>query len=191
MPEFAMSDEGRPQIVVSEDFRVETAEQAAWAMRKYRVLAQRMAQHEALAAAERTRIDAWLLRVNAAVDTQMEWFQQHLEAYAFAQRAKGIKSVELPDGALKTRSTSPTFEVDKAVFVEWAQEAKRDDVLRVRLEPDMAAIKSAFIPDAGAAVDPVSGEVVPGLYPVPERVSVKIEADMDAIDLEGIDDGEA
>lgn len=177
-----MSDE------VSEDFRVDTPEQAAWAMRKYRVLAQRKAQHEALAAAERERIDAWLTRVNAAVETQMEWFQQHLEFYAMKQRLAGNKTVELPDGTLKTRSTSPTFEVDKATFLEWAQEAKRDDVLRVSLAPDLTAIKGAFIPDGSNAVDPLSGEVVPGLIPVPARTTVKIDPDLDAVDLEGIDD---
>lgn len=179
---------GMSEQELGDDFRIDTPEQAAWAMRKYRVLAQRKAQHEALAAAERTRIDAWLLRVNAAVETQMEWFAQHLEFYAMKQRLAGAKSVELPDGSIKTRATSPTFEVDKAVFVEWAQEAKRDDVLRVRLDPDMAAIKGAFIADAETAVDPVSGEVVPGLTPVPARTTVTITPDLDAIDLEGIDD---
>lgn len=177
-------------VTQDEGFRVDTPEQAAWAMRKYRVLAQRRAQYEALAAAERERIDAWLTRVTASVDTELEWFAQHLEFYALTQRRAGTKSVELPDGVIKTRATSPTFDVDKAVFVEWAQDAKRDDVLRVTLAPDMAAIKGAFVPDADTAVDPASGEVVPGLTPVAERVTVKLEPDLDAIDLEGIDDAD-
>jgi hypothetical protein len=175
---------------LSDEFRVETPEQAAWAMRKYRVLAQRRAQYEALAVAEQVRIEKWLERVSASVQTQMDYFTSHLEMYAMKQRLAGNKTVELPDGVIKTRSTGPTFDVDKAVFVEWAQEAKRDDVLRVRVEPDMTAIKGAFVADSGAAVDPMSGEVVPGLTAVPERVSVKIEADLDAIDLEGIDDAD-
>lgn len=173
---------------VSDDFRVDTPEQAAWAMRKYRVLAQRKAQYEALAAAERERIDAWLTRVSASVEVEMEWFAGHLEFYALKQRLAGTKTVELPDGTIKTRSTSPTFEIDKAVFLEWAQDAKRDDVLRVKLEPDMTAIKGAFLADGEAVIDPASGEVVPGLAPVEARTTVKIDPDLDAIDLEGIDD---
>ena len=42
---------------VDEGFRVDTPEQAAWAMRKYRSLAQKAAKNEELAKAEKNRID--------------------------------------------------------------------------------------------------------------------------------------
>ena len=169
-------------------FRVETPEQAAWAMRKYRVLAQKKAQYVALAVAERERIAAWEERVTASVDSQMEFFAAHLEGYAMRERANGSKSLEFPDGAVKTRKTGPGFEVDKARFLEWAEDAKRDDLVRVTLAPDMTAIKGAVVVDGVQVLDPASGEIIPGLLPVPERVTVKIEPDLSAVDLDGIDE---
>jgi hypothetical protein len=178
---------GMSDYEVTDEFRADTLEKASWAMRKYRRLAQKKAQYESLAAAERVRIDSWLERMIASVESQMEFFGAHLEAYAMSQRAQGNKSVELPDGTIKTRATGATFDVDKTVFLEWAQEQKRDDLMRVSFAPDMTAIKTAVLVDEGIVVDPASGEVVPGLSPVPEKVTVSIAPDLDAIDLEGIE----
>lgn len=171
-------------------FRVETPEQAAWAMRKYRRLAQKRAQYSALAAAERERIAAWEERVTAGVESQMDFFAGHLEGYAMRERARGSKSLEFPDGSVKTRQTGASFDVDKARFLEWAEESKRDDLLRVTLAPDMTAIKGSVVVDGGQVLDPASGEIIPGLVPVPERVTVKIEPDLHAADLDEIDDEE-
>ena len=105
-----------------------------------------------------------------------------------SQRAQGRKSIDLPDGVVKTRSQSATVAVDKSTFVQWALEAKRDDLLRVSYAPDVDAIKSTTVVDGGHVVDVASGEVLPGVQPVPERVSVSIAPDLDAIDLEGMED---
>ena len=165
---------------MNEEFRVDTAEKAAQIMRKYRALAQRFDQNARLADAEHDRIIAWLEKAQAPIAARMEYYEEHLRAYAMMLRAEGQKSVTLPDGDIKTRVTGPTFEVDKAAFVEWAQEQKRDDVLRVSVAPDMSAIKSTFVADASTAVDPASGEIVPGLTPVPERITVTLAPDLDA-----------
>lgn len=169
-------------------FRVDTPEQAAWAMRKFRVLAQKRAQYVALAEAERERIAAWEQRVTASVDSQIEFFSAHLEGYAIRQRAAGSKTIEFPDGSIKTRQSGASLEIDKATFIEWANDAKRENFLRVTLAPDLAAIKSNVVIDGPHVLDPLSGEIIPGLSPIPERVSVKIEPDLTAIDLEGIDE---
>ena len=174
---------------VRDEFRIDSPERAAWAMRKYRRLAQKAQENERLAQAERQRIDLWLERVNASLSSEAEFFARHLEAYARSQRAEGRKSIDLPDGVVKTRSQAATVAVDKSTFVQWALEAKRDDLLRVSYAPDVDAIKSTTVVDGGSVVDVASGEVLPGVQPVPERVSVSIAPDLDAIDLEGIDDG--
>jgi hypothetical protein len=173
---------------LTEGFRIETPEQAAWAMRKYRKFAQRKQENETLAEAERARIASWLERVNATVEAEMDFFGSHLEAYGMAQRISGRKSVDLPDGVIKTRSTSASVLVDKATFVQWAMEAKREDLLRVSYAPDLDAIKTTTVVDGGSVIDVVSGEILPGVEPTPERVSVTIAPDLGAIDLEGEDD---
>lgn len=173
---------------MDEEFKVDTLEKAAAVMRKYRSLAQRVQEIKDLANAERDRIGAWEQRASASVESQMEFYEGHLQAFGMMQRAEGRKSVSLPDGDIKTRTTAPSFEVDRATFLAWAEEHKRDDVMRVSFAPDMAAIKSTFLPDGGVVVDPASGEVVPGLIPVPERVTVSLAPDMDATDLVEEDD---
>jgi hypothetical protein len=57
------------------------------------------------------------------------------------------------------------------------------------MSPDMTAIKKTVIVDRGQVIDPSSGEVIPGLLPVPDRVSVKIEPDLNAVDLEDYEEG--
>lgn len=173
-----------------EGFRVDSAEKAAVVMRKYRKLAQKKEQNNRLAELEHNRIDRWVTGVNASVEAQMEFLEGHLSAYAISQRAAGVKSVALPDGSIKTRQSGVTFEVDASVFLEWAQDAKRDDLVRVSHSPNMAAIKSSVIANGADAIDPASGEIVPGLQPVPERVTVKIEPDLEAMDLDGFEDEE-
>lgn len=175
---------------LNEDFRVDTLEQAQNVMRKYRALAQRVAANEALADAEHDRIAAWKDAANAGLLSRMEWYEEHLKAYALSLRAQGQKSVSLPDGEIKTRVSPPTFDVDQARFVEWAQEQKRDDVIRVSVAPNRAAIRNAFVADGSTAVDPTTGEVVPGLIPVPESVTVSLAPDLTAGGLDEEDDDE-
>lgn len=173
---------------MSDELRIDTPEKAAWAMRKYRVLAQRRSQYEALAEAERRRIQEWLDRVTEPLEGQMEFYGGHLQAWAMQERARGRKSTDLPDGKVSTRQSTPTLEVDKSTFTEWAQGANREDLLRVTYAPDMARIKESVVVNGADVLDPTTGEVIPGLMPVPERVTVKIDPDMNAIDLEGIEE---
>jgi hypothetical protein len=180
MEEHGMSEDG---------FRVDTPEQASWAMRKYRALAQKRARQIDLAEAERVRISAWQDRVVGSVESQMEFFAQHLEAYAMRERSRGSKTLEFPDGVIKTRQTGTSYEIDKARFCEWAEESKRDDLLRHTVAPDMTAIKASVVVDRGQVIDPASGEIIPGLAPIPDRVSVKIEPDLTAVDLDDMDEG--
>jgi hypothetical protein len=175
---------------VTDDFKVDTLDKAAWVMRKYSALARRVAANDALAEAEHRRIQTWQENANAPLLSRMEWWEEHLKAYAFRLRAEGQKSLSLPYGEVKTRQTTPTFEVDKAVFVEWAQEQKREDLLRISVAPDLSKIKGSLVPDGQAAVDPASGEIVPGLIPVPESISITITPDLTASDFGDDDDDE-
>lgn len=172
------------------ELHITTAEDAAWAMRKYRVLAQRKAQYAALAEAEHRRINDWLERVTMPIEGDMEFYEGHLRQWAMSQRAQGRKSIELPDGRITTRQVPASIDVDKSRFLEWAESAGRDDLVRITRAPNMAAIKSATVCEASDVLDPATGEVIPGLSPVIEHVSVNIEADLNAIDLEGLEDVE-
>lgn len=168
-------------------FVVDTIEKAAWAMRKYREAAQRKARNEALAEAEYERIREWLESANRKYDDSMAFFAGHLEGFARQERAEGRKSVSLPDGTVKTRTKGPSFEIDKAVFLEWAQ-ANKPDLLRVSYAPDLTSMKSALAVGGGVAVDPDTGEAVPGVTVAPEGIGVTISPDLDAAELGADDD---
>lgn len=173
---------------MNDEFTIDTPEKAAWAMRKYRQLAQRAGQNEDLAAAERHRIDAWLERVNQPIHAKGEFYAGHLQAYAITQRADGRKSVDLPDGVIKTRETRERVAVDKSTFVQWALEAERTDLLRTTYAPDMDVVNDTVVIDGGKVINPDTGEVIPGAEVQPARVSVTITPDLTAADLEEDDD---
>lgn len=174
--------------MIDEGFRVDSAEKASVVMRQYRRLAQKVERNEALAKAEHQRIDRWLENTNFPIDGQMDFLRGHLEAWAMKERAEGSKSVHLPDGSIRTRKSDERYIVDAATFTAWAQEAKREDLLRVRYSPDMAAITKSVIVDTGRVVDPLSGEVIPGVSTLPEDVTITIQPDLEANDLEGMED---
>lgn len=169
-------------------FRIDTPEQAAWVMRKYRRLAQRMEGNKRLAEAEHARIDAWLERVNMSLEGQMDFFEGHLQSYAMQERASGRKSVDLPDGTIKTRQSGARIAYDKDTFVQWALEMDRHDLLRTTYAPDAKAVDAAIVVDNGKVIDPTTGEVIPGTEVTPERVTVSIVPDMDAQDLDDEED---
>lgn len=176
--------------VTPDGFRIETPEQATWAMRKYRRLAQRFEGNKRLAEAEHARIDAWLERVNSTIAGQAEFFEGHLRAYAMQERTAGRKSVDLPDGVIKTRTSSEKINVDKNTFVQWALETDRQDLLRTTYAPDMHAITTTVVIDQGKVIDPTTGEVVPGTDVTPERITVSITPDLEAVDLEDEEDND-
>jgi hypothetical protein len=171
-----------------EGFRIENAEKAAWALRKYASLAKKAQQNESLAQKEVERVRLWLESANVSIESQMEFFRSHLEAFGMKQRLAGVKSFDSPSGKIKSRQTSPSFEVDKTVFTEWAQSNNRDDLLRFTVAPDMAVIKSSLVASGTDAIDPATGEQVPGLTAIPERISFTIEPNMDMADLGDDDD---
>jgi hypothetical protein len=118
----------------------------------------------------------------------MEFFAAHLEAYAVGQRSQGRKSIDLPDGVIKTRAQAAGVVLDKSTFVQWAVEAKREDLLRVSYSPNMDAIKSTTVIDQGNVIDVATGEVIPGAQSQPEKITISIVPDLGAIDLEGLED---
>jgi len=169
--------------MTEEGFRIDTPEKAGWALQKYAGMAKRREQNNVLAAQENERVRLWLEQANATVDSSMEFYRGHLEVFALKQRLAGVKTFDSPSGKIKSRETSVTFEVDKTVFTEWAQANNRDELLRFTIAPDLATIKKTMIGTPMGAVDPATGEEVPGLIPVPSRIAFTIEPNMDMAEL--------
>ena len=162
-------------IVISDD------PQAATIMRRYRAVQRKIAKNLEVAEQETDRINAWERSVNAPLEATARFLAQGLEAYmAFVrERSNGkVKSISLPAGKIGSTATSTKWEVaNKAAFLQWAKESGRQDLIKVKEEPEgITALKQALAADDEYAVDPTTGDTVPGLTIVkPEQpFTVKI-----------------
>ena len=163
-----------------ERFRVADDQQAAWAMRKLASLRRRQAEIDRTAKAEVDRIEAWHVHQSAALVADTNYFTGLLTEYARVERdAHDRKTVSLPHGTIKSRAGGERVDVtDADAFVAWA-ERSAPTLVRVRVEPDKAAVKAAFTgdPETGAVLDPTTGEVVPGVSITRTEITYTIETE--------------
>lgn len=151
-----------------ERFEITEDAQAAWAMRKLLSIRQRMAENEAIADAERTRIDAWVHYANGKFESDVAYFEAILTRYAQQQRDReGRKSIETPYGSVKSRATQDKFKVtDEDEFFKWAEENLPDAVV-VKRSPSMTVLKKAVTVESTNTLGLVAmsehGEIIPGV----------------------------
>lgn len=158
-----------------ERFRVDTDEKASWALRKLAHIRARKASNELIAEAERDRINAWLTAVNHPLDTDEQFFEGLLADYGRMQRdAEGRKTVSLPYGEIKTRETKAKVIVtDADTVLAWAKTA-HPEIVKVTERVGLTELAKAVVNDNLTAVDPATGEVVPGTAITPAHVTVTV-----------------
>lgn len=177
-----------PESEDRERFRVYDDSAASWAMRKLKAIREKQAEVIKIAEAERARIEMWASEAVAALEPDEAYFTGLLLDYARRQRAEqGRKTIDLPHGKVKSRSAQPKFTfTDPAAFIAWAKESGRADLVRVKEEPDLTAVKAALkVPDAegretaaAVAIDPASGEVAPGVAVELREATYTVEVDL-------------
>lgn len=131
----------------------------------------------ARARAERDRINAWESRRLEQLDGQRSWFERGLEQITRMLRSIDPKkaSWQLPAGKLKSTAQQPVWDIDDEPFLAWADDHRPELVN----QPDPPAPKPAkgeakkvlVVPGLDtalpgqvlAAVDPVTGQPVPGV----------------------------
>lgn len=164
----------------------ENLEEADWQMRRLARLRRRMAENEAIAAAEIALIRKWLADENDKVERTAAFFETSLAAFhehLLAEDPKR-KTISLPAGTLKARKHPDRVDVIVPdLFVKWAQ-AEKPELVRTKVEPDKTAIKRLLSagPSAGdyglALVDPATGEAAPGVVLVEGEVSFTVDVDI-------------
>lgn len=156
-----------------ERFKIEDDSQATWAMRKISAAKGRMSEIQAIADAEIARIQEWAEREAREPLRDIDYFEFILTEYATKQRAEGRKTVSTPYGSVKSRMGQAKYVVDDTeAFLQWAK-ANRPEFIRVKEEPDVSAMRERV--PADSAVDPETGEVIPGLRVEPGSPSYKVE----------------
>jgi len=163
-----------------ERFEVTDDSQAAWAMRKLLSIRKRIAENEAIADAERTRIDEWVHQANSKFQPDVAYFEALLTRYAQQQRASDDrKSIETPYGVVKSRATQDKFKVvDEDEFFKWADENLPDAVVSKR-SPSLTALKKAVTVESTDTLGLVAmsehGEIIPGVTVEPGGVNYSVE----------------
>lgn len=154
-----------PETAPSIDGDVE----ASATLRRLTILRESIAGNQAVADAETTKINLWEREANAPLERQAQFFEGILEGYMRHVRDSSEgkkKSITLPGGAIKTTATQDKWEVaDQEAFIKWARAAQLVQLYKVKYVAEtLTTIKSTFVDDGdGNAINPVDGEIVPGL----------------------------
>ena len=151
-----------------ERFKIETKDQAAWALRKMSRIKAEQDENTQAAQVEIDRIAAWREEENEKLERSVSFFEGLLYEYFMDLREEDpkLKTMKLPHGALKMRALQPKYEYDEDALLSWAKENLPQAVVTkesVSKNPVKAHIKE-------------TGEVVPGVVVLqrPEKFSVEV-----------------
>ena len=149
-------------------FRIDTKEQAVWALRKIAGIERSRQEARTAAQVEVGRIQAWLAGEEKRADQARDYLDFLLEDYHRRQLAENPKqkTIKLPHGELQLRTQQPEYHKDDVAVMTWARENRPEFVIQPpQPDPklDWAGLKKALKVVNGQAVDPETGEAVPGL----------------------------
>lgn len=115
---------GVPEIPEErERFRIETKDQAAWALRKMSRIKAEQDENTQAAQAEIDRIAVWRNEENEKLQRSVSFFESLLHEYFMQLREDDpkLKTVKLPHGSLKMRAQQPQYEYDEDQLLPWAK----------------------------------------------------------------------
>lgn len=162
---------------VKETFRVTDTDSLNWAFRKMQAYQQELTEVNNLARSEMERIQAWQEREQNRISEQMEFFESLIRQFALEQRAQNPKfKVSTPYGKVGFRKQQPKWNYDETKLVESLKAIGHTDLVRVKEEPDKAAIKKRFTVDGTQVVDTELGVIIEGVTVVeqPEAINITI-----------------
>ena len=179
---------------MNEQWRITSASEAVWALRRLAGLHALMEEKRTLAGDEIARLTHWLKSALAEIQRDVDFFEGHLKVWALAERERtGDATIKLPTGMIKTVRQPARINIeDEDVLLKWIRESNlTDDFTKTSVTVDKARIKANMIVDV-TTHEPVvlfEGEIVPGLTVVPESVSVNvIPTSTDTFTMEGAPD---
>ena len=160
---------GVPEIPEErERFRIETKDQAAWALRKMSRIKAEQDENIQTAQAEIERITSWRDEENGKLERSISFFEGLLYEYFVQLRDENpkLKTMKLPHGSLKMRAQQPQYEYDEDQLLPWAKENL----------PDAVVVKESVAKTPVKKHIQETGEMVPGVQMVerPEKFSVEV-----------------
>jgi len=162
-------------------FKIETKEQANWAMRKIANIEKDRSETRLAAQSEIERVEAWLENEEKRADQAREYLDFLLEDYhrRLLKENKKAKTIQLLHGVLQLRAQQPEFTKDDERLLTWAKENRPELVVTPPPpEPklDWAGLKKIIKVVDGKAMDPSTGEIIPGITVIErsEKFNIKV-----------------
>lgn len=151
-----------------ERFKIESKDQAAWALRKMSRIKAEIEENNRVAQAEIDLIVSWRDEENEKLERSISFFESLLHEFFLQLRESDpkLKTMKLPHGTLKMRAQQPQYEYDEDVLLPWAKEN----------------LPEAVVTKESVAKNPVkkhiqeTGETVPGVTITerPEKFAVEV-----------------
>jgi hypothetical protein len=164
------SDEVNPERPAPR-FNVETAKDAARLMARMRhfetqkrFFAEPFDEEITRLQAQIAELQAQKAKVEAQWDNRAAWYRSSLEVWARQQNEADpkLKTINLPYGSLKVRAQQPEWTYDDAALLAYLQ-ANRPELVRTKVEPNKVDLKKAVQVNGAHALDPQTGEIIPGV----------------------------
>ncbi|GEO70503.1 host-nuclease inhibitor Gam family protein [Levilactobacillus acidifarinae] len=143
-------------------FKIDSLSSATWAMRKYRALDTKDADVKQIAQEQINSIEKWRDNQLQANKDSRGFFEGLLGDYLMELRQSDPKArIETPYGTVSTRKKAAGVNWSEDALVKSIKEQGLNDLLRIKEEPDKAAIKKQFHFVAGRYVNE-DGQVLAG-----------------------------
>jgi hypothetical protein len=153
-------------------FEVKDLDQATWAFRKLRAIAEKRAEVENVANAEIERVNRWKEQQFKEFDSTKEYFEGLLTQYYAAEKAKDKKfKLSTPYGKVSSRKSSKWIYEDEEGLKEYLK-TNNIDAIRIKEEIDKTSLKIIF----KDGVNTETGEVLPFVH-IEESETITVKAE--------------
>lgn len=169
-------------------FRVNSPDAAEWACRKLAQVQQQIADADSQAATEIRRINDWREHEQRHLAPARDFFESLLidwhRRLCDAELAEAgswdkvrHKTRRLPSGEVSARLAPDSWAAtDEPAFIAWAK-TEWPGLVKTKESANIAQAKTVLRAESTTAIDPLTGELVPGITVTPGEVhySVKVE----------------
>lgn len=180
--ELRMLPDDHPELQETQRFIVNDEDKATWALRKLARIEAEDAAVNAQYDRETARLNDWFMSAREPLQRQREFFLGLLREYHQQCLAEdpSKKTIKLPAGTLKSKAGQNRWTVDADAFLEWFDndaeiQKEHPDLVRVKRDAALSAIKQILEPKDDRAVYPNTGEIVPGVSVEPGQRTFTVE----------------
>jgi hypothetical protein len=155
--------------------------EADWAVKKIKAARADLERKKRLADAEIRQIEDWIKAEQEKTEKSTAFLEAKLKEYfssldkAVLKETKTQLKYELRAGVLKLKKQTPEIKRDNNVLVRWLLDAGLDNCVKVKKEPDWAALKDNLQFVGDKTIHKETGEIVPGICVEPQPDKFIIE----------------